>query len=203
MKRSILIAVVAVLLLAVPALADMMDLQAVGDPELGNSWSQKFGIRAGDWDTFNQMTFEITNTNYAFESPALSAFFKLTGDSNGPDIKDQTSTAWSLASETGTKAVASGTAIGGKYNWLQFTAKFDGDPPDNHYKLGLKITVVDTTDGSGWYTVRQFWQDSTGVYGYTISEEGKVVPTVIPAPAALLLGMLGLGLVGWVKRRIA
>ena len=41
--------------------------------------------------------------------------------------------------------------------------------------------------------------DSTG----TVATDVQSHLTIVPAPAALVLGALGLGLVGWVKRRLA
>ncbi len=53
------------------------------------------------------------------------------------------------------------------------------------------VTPADLTEG--------FALDPTGFAEVTF-EPGEV--TVVPTPGAVVLGVMGLGLVGWVKRRI-
>jgi hypothetical protein len=209
----VLLATVAVIGLGCSsALADMMDVQAIGTPELGDSWSQIFAFRAGEWDTFNKLTFEITSTNYTFElyqpgpptkGPSLGSFRDLeTKQANLNNIKSDTSDTkgWVLNSETSKKAVASGGGIGGEFYWLEIKTTFNEDAlPTNDNKLGFRITV-DTTSGDQWWREGNFWKTETGAVAMSISEEGI---TVIPAPAAVVLGVLGLALVGWLKRRVA
>jgi hypothetical protein len=202
MQRSIvLLATVAVIGLGCSAVwADLMDLQLIGDPVEGNSWSQIFGVRAGDWDAFNKLT--MTIDNYTFESPdLLKDFYHLTGDSNKPNYSKKDGTdGWHLVGGDGTEALASGSAIGGKGNWLAFTANFNGSKPDKYDRLDFYIQL-DKSDGSGyWWRSGNFWKTTTGAYALQISEEGF---TPVPAPAAVVLGLLGLGLVGWRMRRVA
>ena len=217
MQRSIvLLATVAVIGLGCSAAwADMMDLQVIGDVGEGDSWFQKFAVRAGEWETFNKLTFEITTYTFELKEPApstkgpsLGSFSDLATEQANLNniISDTPDTRWVLNSETSTKAVASSStsSIGGEFNWLEFTAKFNGDAPskDNKLKLGFYIQL-DLSDGSGyWWRSGNFSKPETDADALQISEQdGGFTP--VPAPAAIGLGLLGLALVGWLKRRVA
>jgi hypothetical protein len=51
------------------------------------------------------------------------------------------------------------------------------------------IAYVRVHDSGNFWLVDDIKTDASGI-------------TVVPAPAAVLLGMMGLGLVGWLKRRV-
>jgi hypothetical protein len=57
--------------------------------------------------------------------------------------------------------------------------------------------------GPGDVTWAFQWDPTIGAHGSWIVSKDKALMPIIPAPAAVLLGAIGLGLVGWVKRRLA
>jgi hypothetical protein len=64
-----------------------------------------------------------------------------------------------------------------------------------------KITTDLTGYGTGTFKVLNLWvlsQDTSGNYIAT----DKQSHIVIPAPAAIVLGLMGLGIAGWVRKRI-
>lgn len=83
-----------------------------------------------------------------------------------------------------------------------FHLDFNVNPGDLHIvvKDGATtlwdITVNDTTFTSGQFGFYNFSQETVRYAGF--EQTGGIV---IPAPGALLLGSLGIGLVGWLRRR--
>lgn len=59
---------------------------------------------------------------------------------------------------------------------------------------------VDVSSGFGGVKVMRLWQYSPYSGGYVARQDQL---TIIPAPAATMLGLLGLGGVAWIKRRMA
>jgi hypothetical protein len=59
----------------------------------------------------------------------------------------------------------------------------------------------------GWTTWMFFWEDFSSSYGdfndVAVQVRAASVANPVPAPGAVVLGMLGLPLVGWIKRRYA
>ena len=185
------------------ALADLY-FQAIGDPVESGSWSQTFATRAGDWSNFDAIRINIT-LNYSFEQaehpavPDLEGFFVTSADQNSP-VLPGTSANWTLTTNGLTLAeagAADDSAIGGLGRWLVFTANFDGALPTSHNHLKFMATLsMDGTDT--WYhEVDLFVQNKqaqVAVKSFPASE-------VVPVPAALVLGLIGLGALGVWKRR--
>jgi hypothetical protein len=75
--------------------------------------------------------------------------------------------------------------------WLKEVIRKDGDDWSGSINK-TKFAEVDFNLGDTGYAFAKLWVNAYGV---------DPVPPVVPAPGAILLGSIGVGLVGWLKRR--
>ena len=192
MKRSI---VLSTLVLVFP-LAARADLSLVAtDPIAGDSFQTglAFGCGAPGCDLVG---FRI-NSGGPFEFPALTDF---NTDDWAPPVGTGSATAvgWSEIYNDGTFAYASGPAEDSVYTILNW-AGTDGDP------YNYSVVLFEVGEDTLALSVNFFFDGESGGQG-----AGTWFPTrteidgqIIPIPGAVWLGALGLGMVGWVKRKDA
>lgn len=182
MKRSILIAVVAVLLFAVPAMAD---LTPIGDIITGNSWGQGWLWTENGVGLIDTIAMRAV-APATFEHPAMYD----SGYSNMAEV------GWSLVYENTlpypTLATISGPAVLA-VSWQTMYANDSSTPLTWDFVAFHNGTIEEAT--------RVSWNGSAWSYSAGVWTPDRAA--VVPAPAAIVLGMMGLGLVGWLKRRVA
>jgi hypothetical protein len=187
----ILSSVAALLLLT--AGSAFADLIAIGDPVEGGSWAQRW--QESGVGNFDALAVQMMTTGDSFEHNTARASFSSFSSGSG----------WSLLFENTpqtplpqypTIASASGPAV----TLLQWDLQYSGSKSGNPFSFDIVSfrgdDIVDAAhiswNGAGAWTITP----------YAPSEGWNPSREAIPAPAALVLGAIGLGLAGWIKRRV-
>ncbi len=174
------LSVVAVLLSATTAVAGFA---WIGSPIQGaGGWFQRFqedGV--GDFDL---VAVQIASPVGSFESPTHRNF---------------TAGGWSTTYELGTPPTLA-TAVGATVDWMQWDIGFTGQKSDS-----LAFDLVAFWGDDRVDSVHASWNGSA--WGMTTGEwspdRSALVPVLVPTPDGALLGAIGLGLVGWAKRKVS
>jgi len=205
-RLIVLLATVAVMALAWSfAKADIF-VEPIGDPVEGASWHQDFRVyivapNEGDvpaWTLFDRIAVRITD--YALGTgPFETAVPDLTWSASG----------WSLTKNEDMLAYAA-TSPTTAVDTFEFRANFLGSIPvgkSNPMFMALDIGVF--PEGEDWGLKRHLTlhrkDDGLGRLQWDVeptSDWNGAIPVPIPAPAAIGLGLIGLCLVGWLRRRV-
>lgn len=177
MTRMILSSVVALLLLT--AGSAFADLTPTGDPAEGGSWAQRF--QESGVGNFDLVAVRMTTAGDTFESQVHDNFT----DSSWLPL-------WQNDPTVPTIASASGNAV----NWMQWDIKFAGDTSN-----GFAFDFMAYSGETCVDYAHAVWSGGWSITTYA-PEYGPLRGTVVPVPAALVLGAIGLGLAGWIKRRV-
>ena len=206
MKKTIL-TFAALILIAAPALADMetdlgLAIDVTGDAVPAGSYAKHISITtAQDFDLIAVMPAD--GSSVRLSNPYLSGFKP---------------TSWTLVTGSPTLAAALGTALP---SGTRYTASFNvellpfGDPATSPHLGDAFIVAVWAEPADkpaaewGYEYDYQCKRIGFSPVGWQVEDLGE--PTnlsryqilTVPAPAAIGLGILGLGLVGWYMRRFA
>ncbi|MBN1816934.1 MAG: hypothetical protein JW828_06210 [Sedimentisphaerales bacterium] len=165
-----------VALACTPALANIT--MTFGDPIDENSWL--LPVNASGLSSFDLVGAKISSAGDVYESPAAVDFSRA---------------GWTLLIDDPTLASFGGPATGS----LSWKSHFANDA-DKDVTIDWAIFAGETLIWTSRYTIVN---GGLNVYEprsqYWIPERADLIP--VPAPSAILLGSLGCGLVGWVRRR--
>ena len=174
------LALVAALL---PAVASA-DLTALGPPLPGNSWLQPLNYTSPG-GPFDLVFVEIDTVDPGrFEAPALRNF-------SAALWTDFSFGSWDLS--------LTGAAKGPGTTSLDFDAYFQ-DPQTADVSFKFSPFLVGENDAAE--TVLAQWDGQSESWTFSAASLTTITRAVLtPAPAAIGLGVLGLGVIGWIKRR--
>jgi hypothetical protein len=222
--KNVLIVMALIAGLVSPAVADMTPIMSWGYEQLSGSWAKTtdttgtLTVSVDVAKSFGDVTRTIPTVAQAGWFPAglnadqFSAAFAVTNmdadSANGTgtvSIKDNDGTI------LGMTVVGEFSMLGGKvyFNGNITSAGFIADDGDFEGDIGSFSTDFGKYNDIPWVgTITQFtvdggsWiKDIAEFSGKSTNSTGEI--TAVPVPAAVLLGGLGLGLVGWMKRRFA
>ena len=156
------------------------NLTTIGDPIEGDSWTQAFNETGVG--PFDLVAVQMASSGDLFESPTHRGLPSGWQVIENHPIHPTLATAYGAAKTNMTWTIA---FAGPKSNPLEFDfVAFNGDT--------LLEKANAKWSGSGWII-------TSGIWTPTLDE--LMNPQMIPAPGAILLGSIGIGLVGYLRRR--
>jgi len=176
-KSVVLLAVLTLLLVTSAALAYLTD---VGPLVEGGSWSQAFN--ESGVGPFDFMAVKMTSAGDTFEHWTFNSFSQGTWSTAGVDEN---------ASPYPTLATATGTADVTNMNFNIRFAGVSSNPLEFDFVAFHEETLLETAHikwtGGGWVITAGSWRPTRAA--------------LVPVPAAVLLGMLGMGVAGMKLRK--
>ena len=211
MKKTIL-TFAALILIAAPALADMeadlgLAIDVTGDAVPAGSYAKRITITTRE--AFDLIAVTPDPGGGSEGEPASSVVL------SDPFLSSFNPGGWTPLVKTPTLAAAQGKPLTSGSRWtesLNIELSPSGDPSNKPHDGDAFIVAVwgaaPNPVGEWEYEYQRVSYSLTG-WQVEILGNGEwnitrdQIITHVPAPAAVVLGMLGLGLVGWLKRRVA